>query len=223
MAENEGRKRRGPYPKYPREVTMKKLLDAVGDILRETGWKGLGVNKIEARAGVSKKMIYHYFTTSNNLIKTYIKSRDFWVPVFEQFNGSGAIGEQDLQAFITTIFQNQFKIFSGDPVMQTIIHWQVTEVNPLLREISEEREIQGAKIAALTDPHFLNSEYKFRPVLAIVLCGIYCLVWHAKTNRSSVCGVDINKESDREDLIIAIGQIIDLFWKAADNKIHSGK
>jgi len=217
------KKKRGPYAKYPREVTMKRLLDAVGDILKENGWAGLGVNKIEARAGVSKKMIYHYFTTYNNLVKTYIKSIDFWMPVFEQFQNSDAILEQGLQEFITTIFQNQFKIFSSDPIMQTIIHWQVSEVNPLLREISEEREVEGARIAAMTDPHFLNSGLKFRPILALMLFGIYGIVWHAKTNKSTVCGVDINNESDREDLIVAIGQIIDLFWKAAEIKTLNQK
>lgn len=211
-----GGKKRGPNRSRDSEVTRQMLIDAVGDILREEGWRGLGVNKIALRAGVDKKMIYWYFESYNNLLKIYIKSKDFWRPVFEKFESEEeGLQPQDLPGFISGIFMEQFRVFFSEPEMQTFIHWQISDSRPVLREISEEREFQGAKIAELTDPHFEGSDFNFRAVLALILGGVYYVVWHAKMNQTSVCGIDINVEQDRLELIRSIGQIIDLVWDAA--------
>ncbi|WP_316818410.1 TetR/AcrR family transcriptional regulator [Pedobacter nyackensis] len=200
-------------------MTRQMLIDAVGDILREDGWRGLGVNKIAFRAGVDKKMIYWYFQSYNNLLRTYIKSKDFWIPVFEKFQSEGAELDQELPDFIRSIFTELFNVFYTEPEMQTFIHWQISDSRPVLREISEEREFQGAKIAAMTDPHFKGTGFNFRAVLALILGGVYYVVWHAKMNQTSVCGIDINVEKDRLDLIRSIGQIIDLVWDAAGKEV----
>jgi AcrR family transcriptional regulator len=213
------RKKRGPNRSRNPEVTRQMLVDAVGDILREDGWRGLGVNKIAIRAGVDKKMIYWYFSSYNNLLKTYIKSKDFWMPVFEKFQSEGAELDQELPDFIRSIFMELFNVFYTEPEMQTFIHWQISDSRPVLREISEEREFQGAKIAAMTDPHFKGTGFNFRAVLALILGGVYYVVWHAKMNQTSVCGIDINVEKDRLDLIRSIGQIIDLVWDAAGKEV----
>lgn len=213
------RKKRGPNRSRSPEVTKKMLIDAVGDILREDGWQGLGVNKIAIRAGVDKKMIYWYFSSYNNLLKTYIKSKDFWMPVFEKFQSEGGELEQELPDFIGSIFMELFNVFYTEPELQTFIHWQISDSRPVLREISEEREFQGAKIAGMTDAHFKGTGFNFRAVLALILGGVYYVVWHAKMNQTSVCGIDINVEKDRLDLIRSIGQIIDLVWDAAGKEV----
>ncbi|WP_029279473.1 hypothetical protein [Pedobacter borealis] len=51
------------------------------------------------------------------------------------------------------------------------------ESHPLLKEISYEMESQGEPIVKLTDPHFKDSGIRFRAVLALVLGGIYYVVW----------------------------------------------
>ena len=141
------------------------------------------------------------------------------MPVFEKFQSEDEPLEKDLPNFISSIFREQFNVFFTEPEMQTFIHWQISDSRPVLREISEEREFQGAKIAAMTDSHFKGSGFNFRAVLALILGGVYYVVWHAKMNQTSVCGIDINVERDRLDLIRSIGQIIDLVWDAAGKNI----
>lgn len=215
-------RRRGPRTKLSPETTKELLTRAVGEILAEDGWQGLGVNKIAIRAGVDKKMIYYCFDSYNNMIKTYIKSQDFWEPVFRDFQDSPFPGGKEIPKFISSIFEHQFNAFFADRIMQSLIHWQITEPNMMLKDISEERELEGSKIAALTDPHFEGSDFNFRAILAIMVGGIYYLVWHARHNGSTVCGIDINENQDREDVVRSLGQIIDLVWNAAE-KVASGK
>ncbi len=194
------------------------LITAVGDIIRESGYKGLGVNKVAIRAGVHKKNIYNIFGTYNNLLRTYIRSKDFWTPVFEKFHLSDSPVGNDVQEYIRNIFQEQFKYFFSEKEMQSFIHWQVSEPNSLLRQISEEREAQGAEIAAFTTDHFKGTGVSMRSVLALILGGIYYVVWHADKNKSVVCGLDINDEKQREELIETIGMVIDWTWEAAARK-----
>ena len=211
-------KSRGRYKPRDKDETMAMLLKAVGDILREEGYQGLGVNKVAARAGVHKKNIYNYFGTYNELLKAYIKSKDFWTPVFEKFQLSDSPVGDELQDFIICIFQEQFKYFFSEPEMQAFIHWQVSESNSVLRQVSEEREFEGAKIAALAVPHFKGSGYSLRATLALILGGIHYVVWHADKNKSVVCGLDINIEEHREELIETISDIIALMWEAAGKR-----
>lgn len=44
-----------------KEQTKRRLIDAVGEIFRTSGYPGLGVNKVAKAAGVSKELIYRYF------------------------------------------------------------------------------------------------------------------------------------------------------------------
>lgn len=207
-----------PYRRRDPEATKQVLVDAVGKILAERGHQGLGVNKVANLAGVSKKMIYWYFTSYNSLLKTYIKGRDFWKPVFERFGSAKKPNTKEMPGYISDIFQEQFNCFYNNPELQKMILWQVSESHPLLREISQEREAQAEPIAKLTDEHFKDSEVNFRAVLALMLGGIYYVVWHASTSNSKICGIDINEERDRLALQKAIRQVIDAVWTSAEIK-----
>ncbi|MFI5452194.1 TetR/AcrR family transcriptional regulator [Pedobacter sp. UC225_61] len=205
----------GPYKSRDPEITKQLLVDTVGEILTEQGFQGLGVNKVGYRAGVNKKLIYWYFDSYNNLLKKYIWGRDFWKPVFDKFRLRKQPKAEEMGGYISDIFQEQFKCFFGNQELQNMILWQISEANPLLREISEEREKQAEPIANLTDPHFEGSDINFRAVLALVLGGIYYVVCHAKNNRSKVCGIDINNERDRVAFEKAIRQVIEAVWEKA--------
>lgn len=72
--------------KRNRDDKIDKLINAVGTTLQEQGPHGLGVNKIAARAGVSKPMVYEYFGSFTGLLKAYITSKDPWIPYFHSLN-----------------------------------------------------------------------------------------------------------------------------------------
>lgn len=214
----DGKRKRGPKPRQSPETTKQLIIRAVGEILQEQGWQGLGVNKIAYRAGVDKKMIYWHFESYNNLLKTYIKSRDFWEPVLERFSSTEPLDATGLMDYISDVFQEQFSSFYNNVELQKMILWQITEPNPLLRVISDDREDLAEPIAKLTDSHFQDSDINFRAVLALIMGGIYYVIWHARTNKSKVCGIDINNERDRRALQKAIHQVIDAVWKLAETQ-----
>jgi AcrR family transcriptional regulator len=194
---------------------MKRLIAAVGEILKEKGYTGLGINKVALQAGVSKELIYRYFDGMNNLLKTYITSKDYWLPVLAHLNKNELTGEGDIQQLFTGLMQEQFHFFYNEPEMQKFILWQISESNSVMRSISDRRESEGAKLLALTNDHFKNSPVNFRAIIALLLGGIYYVVLHASTNKSTVAGIDVNIERDRKEVLKAIEQILGWAWDAA--------
>jgi AcrR family transcriptional regulator len=201
-----------------KEETMQLLIAAVGEILKEKGYAGLGLNKIALRAGVTKELIYRYFDGLNNLLKTYINGKDYWMPLLEQLNNTEVGSEEELLQLFIGLLQEQFKFFFAEQEMQKFILWQISEVNSLMRSISERREIQGAKLLALTDEHFRGSGISFKAVTALLLGGIYYVVLHGRSNKSTVAGLDMNHEKDREQILKAVAQIMTWAWEAAEKK-----
>jgi len=68
-------------------ITKHKLINAVGDIVNKCGFEGLGVNKVALKAGRSKVLIYRYFGSFDELIKSYILENSFWL---------GCVGDQQI-------------------------------------------------------------------------------------------------------------------------------
>ena len=60
-----------------KENTKRKLIEAVGAIIKSEGFNKLGVNKVAKAAGVSKMLIYRYFGGLEQLRKAYISENDF--------------------------------------------------------------------------------------------------------------------------------------------------
>ncbi|MGN6398689.1 MAG: TetR/AcrR family transcriptional regulator [Mucilaginibacter sp.] len=201
-----------------KDETMKRLIEAVGQILKDKGYSGLGVNKIALQAGVSKELIYRYFDSLNNLLKAYISSKDYWQPLLKQLNAAALEKPPDMLRLFVNLLQDQFRFFYEEKEMQKFILWQISEVNVLMRSISESRENEGAKLLALTDEHFKGSGISFRSIIALLLGGIYYVVLHAENNRSTVAGIDANNEEDRLDILAAIEQVITWAWEAADRQ-----
>ena len=52
-----------------RQATEMTLITAVNDIIEESGFEGLGINAVAAKAKVSKMLIYRYFNSLDGLIE----------------------------------------------------------------------------------------------------------------------------------------------------------
>lgn len=59
-----------------REATERRLVDTVGELVRENGFEKIGVNAVAARSGVSKILVYRYFGSVEGLLAAYIRRYD---------------------------------------------------------------------------------------------------------------------------------------------------
>jgi len=168
--------------------------------------------------GRNKGIIIYHYKNLNDLLKTYIRQKDYWPRFFEKFKLDGQPEEAEIKRLFTELMQENLKLLQVTPEMQKIILWQISEVSPMLKSVSEEREKEGANVIALATPFFAGSDVNFNAVLALILGGSYYLVLHNETNKSTVCGIDINHDRDREQVLRTIGQIISWAFEKAKVK-----
>ena len=65
---------------------------------------------------------------------------------------------------------------------------------------------------------FEKSSVDFRAVSAILVAAIYYIVLHAKTNGSTMCGIDASTDEGKERILNAVGQILDWSYKSVPPK-----
>lgn len=75
-----------------RQATELALIKAVDDIIEESGFEGLGINAVAAKAGVAKMLIYRYFNSLDGLIAAYIQQNDYWINFDEELPDPEHIG-----------------------------------------------------------------------------------------------------------------------------------
>ena len=198
-----------------KEQTKRKLIDAVGEIFKTEGPSGLGVNKVARMAGVSKKLIYRYFTSFEELVETYVLETDYWMVFAENVQQLIDVSyADDSQKLVTDILQNQFRYFYNEKQMQKLITWEISSNSDLMRSIHNLRESMGQKVLESTDEHFKNSTVNFRAVSALLVGGIYYTILHSRFNGGIFSGIDLSTEKGREEIIRTIQDIVGWAYKS---------
>ena len=204
--------------KWDSDEMKRLILETVSTIMKESGYTDLEVMKITRRMGKSKGMIGYHFDNLNELLKVYIQQKDYWPPLFESFMSKDLSNEETVKKSFIELMQANLKLFRETPEMQKIILWQISQESPMLRSVSDERETEGAKLLNLTTPYFIHTGVNFKAVIALLLGGSYYMVLHSSTNKSTVCGIDLNWEHDQDEVLKTIGQIIEWAWAKAQEK-----
>ena len=121
-----------------RQTTEQVLLDAVRELVEESGFENVGVNAVATRAGVSKMLIYRYFGSLDGLIAAYIRQHDFWINFDEELPDRQYVGE-----FVKRMFRGQVALLRENYTLNRLYRWELTTDNAVIRELREKREAAG--------------------------------------------------------------------------------
>lgn|SRR5690606_3493327 len=190
-----------------KEKTMAKLLSAVGKVLEKKGYTGLTPTNIAKVANVDRKLIKLYFGSVDNLIETYIRSKDYWL--LSSDNTSHTLeneppnGTQDI---LENLLLDQLNNFLVNNEMQKAVTWQISEKSAIMSEITRKREEISKLFFEKADKE-LPPHVDIRAISSILVSGIYYLVLHSKHTESTVCEIELD-ENGFERIRAAIKQII---------------
>ena len=199
-----------------KEFTKRKLIQAVGEIIKSEGFGSLKISTVAKKAQVDRKLIYRYFGGLNYLIESYVVENDYWMLFANKMNEM--ITEQSFagsKQLITAVLQNQFKYFISEKDMQRLILWELSTESPLMKSIHNVRESMGQKFLELSDPHFKGSAVNFRAIAALLVGGIYYTILHTMFNGGKFTDMDLNSETGQIEILKAIEQIISWAYKEA--------
>lgn len=71
LAQDNLSRRKSPTQKRSRE-TVRRILDAATEVLKERGYVGLSTNRIAAQAGISPGSLYQYFPNKDAIVKAMV-------------------------------------------------------------------------------------------------------------------------------------------------------
>jgi len=200
---------------------MQLLLEAMAILVKERGFPAATGLAIAREAGRHDSAINRIFGNVDGLKRAYVARKDYWKPQLESLSSGNT--EEELKACFTELMQDNLMKFWEDKEMQRIIAWQMTDGGKLMRSVSEQREREAANLLGMTDRFFAGTNTSFKTVLALVLYGTYGMVLHAKNNGSTVSGIDINNERERQVLHRTITQVLEWAWESSlqpDGKLN---
>lgn len=191
--------------------TMQRLIDAVGNIIKNKGYKGLGLNAIAKEADVSKILIHRYFGTVDQLVEAYVLKNDYWIAKATEVKveTSGKSDRESLRDLVIHLLRGHFEYFNTHEEMRSIILWEITERTMLLNSICQVRETVGGMLIEKSAPIFANSNKNLKAITAIIVSGIYYMILHSKKNESTICGIDVSSKEGEKEILKAIDQIIE--------------
>ncbi len=190
-----------------RKATRRLLIKAVGELLAEKGFTGLGVNAVARQAGVDKVLIYRYFGGLQGLIKAFGQEGDFWPSIEEMAGGDIEFFRRlPLEEKLVAMGHNFLKGIRKRPLTLEVMAWEMVERNDLTEELEIIRETRMLRFAEL----FLSTEGARADLMAVVTivgAGISYLACRARLVRW-YNGIDLNGDVGWQRIETAVQQIV---------------
>lgn len=189
--------------------TKRKLLNAVGEIIKKEGFSFLGVNKVAKLSGVSKILIYRYFGGFDEMIRTYIMEKDFWM----NYSTEDLDKESDLFSMRDTLnklLNEQFVLFYNHCEMEAILLSELSNHNELAKNISVDR-MQNRDLHADKRKNSTVYTTYVDVISTLLVAGTDHLIFGG----SKVNTLDAEEDDSgrKEELLRSIGKIVDWTFK----------
>lgn len=188
-----------------RHATEQTLIKAVNDIIEESGFEGLGINAIAAKAKVSKMLIYRYFGSLDGLIVAYIQQNDYWINFNEQLPDKEHIGE-----FIKQVYKRQIVELRKSYTMKRLYRWELSTDNKIVRELREKREHKGIMLVEAIGKLTQHPQRETAAIASIISAAISYLAL-LEENCPIYNGLKLQEESGWKQLEEGINILVDLW------------
>lgn len=190
-----------------RELTEKRILEAVESIIENDGFEKTGVNAIAQRAGVSKMLIYRYFGGVDELIAQYLLQKDYWANT-----DIGIIKASDIGGSLKHLFREQIIQLRSDITLKRLCRWELTTENENIRRLREKREQNGCNLIKIISRLTSSQNSEVASLASIISASISYLVLMEEQN-PIYNGIDLQSDKGWEQIVKGIDLIIDLWIK----------
>jgi AcrR family transcriptional regulator len=172
-------------------LTKQKILDSLTQYILSNGFKGLGMNAVAKEAGVSKMLIYRYFTNMDGLIEAFILSgrlttifKPERLAELEQMNPNERVNiwARRLIGVARELRQQQ--------LMKAMLLWELSENNKVLTAFTATRNEQLAKMITASATEWGEDT---AAITAILSAGIVYLAL-AEDKRKKYADLDLTND-----------------------------
>jgi AcrR family transcriptional regulator len=186
-----------------RQRSEEKLINAVGELIEETGFENLGINQVAKKAGFSKNLIYRYFESLDGLVYAYMKKHDFWVNARHEKPDSS-----DVRAYLKSFYRREIAEFRGNIALKRLRRWELSADKDFVVEIRTQREKNGVRFMDIMSGFAKIDKVQLQAISALIDAGIaYLAVF--EENCQMYNGIDIQSDKGWEQIANGIDLLID--------------
>ncbi|UFH53236.1 TetR/AcrR family transcriptional regulator [Spirosoma sp. KNUC1025] len=189
-----------------RQMTMERILRAMGDVMAERGTEKAGINAVAERAGVNKVLIYRYFGGWNGLLEAYVQ-RGFFLSMFnEKFldsvpNNLPPENRSKVWSEYTIQFMREFRTRKPS---QELIRWEMTHgETELARRLADFRDQSYKSLVGKLAPY---SEFDPMAITSLMVAAVTNIVL-TSAQRDHIGDIDLRSDAGWERLETAIRRI----------------
>jgi AcrR family transcriptional regulator len=186
-----------------RQRSEEKLINAVGELIEETGFENLGINQVAKKAGFSKNLIYRYFESLDGLVYAYMKKHDFWVNTQDEMPDTG-----DIKAYLKDFYRRQTGEFRGNIALKRLRRWELSADKDFVVEIRTQREKNGVRFMDIMSRFAKIDKVQLQAISALIDAGIAYLAIFEE-NCQMYNGINIQSNKGWEQIANGIDLLID--------------
>jgi len=190
-----------------RQLSEEKLIEAVGEMIQETGFENLGINQVAKRAGFSKNLIYRYFNSLDGLIYAYMKKHDFWVNTTNEQPDTS-----DIKAYLKSFYRREITEFRENIALKRLRRWELFTDKDFVMEIRVQREKNGVHFMEMISGFAKVDKEHLQAISALMDAGIAYLAMFTE-NCKMYNGIDIQSDEGWEQIAKGIDVVIDIMIK----------
>jgi len=199
-----------------REATKQRLLDAVGKVLVERGFEGVGVNAIAKEAGVDKVLIYRYFNDLDGLLQAFALDKDFVSNLRKFFGDRKALAtRKEAVALGKGMLAGQFRRICEDRELQEVLLWELHEKNRVTEAVAEARETQGIAVLRRMADAIGDDTIDIAAIASLLVGGIYYLALRSRTVEV-YSGINLRTEEGRNRIEAAVAFLLDMLARGGE-------
>ena len=198
-----------------KEATKQRLIDAVGGIIREKGFQGIGINAVAREAGVDKVLIYRYFGDLNGLLRAFIAQKDYFSNLAHFLGENRSIkSKADALEMGKQLFIGQLRQVLSNKELQEVLLWELHQKNQVTDAVAETRERQVVAMLDEMETIFDYDKVDLPAIGSLIVGGIYYLVLRSRLVET-YSGINLHTEEGWQRIEQAINDLLDLVAREA--------
>ncbi len=205
-----------------KDLTRRRILDVVGGVLAENGFRGLGINAVARAANVDKVLIYRYFGGLQELLAAYAEEGDFW-PDAEELVPAGAEGDALPAAERAKRMLRRFgEALARRPVTLELMRWELLERNELTDVLARHREALGLQMLETLGTPADAATADVVAIASLLAMAQTYLLLRTKT-ADTYNGIRLDSVEGQERFSRAMDHLVDLAFGDAPRPSHDRK
>ena len=179
------------------------IANAMDKLVKEHGLLKVTANMVIAEAKIESPVFYNRYDTIDDLIYERLSETDFWIKDTLSFREIEKIGPEEY--YVQTLLK-LLETLRNSKTAREVLIWELMSESEAAYKIARLKEMENEALLVYYSKLYEKKSINIRAMTSLLISSIYYLLIHK--DKSTFCGLDINKKDGREAIENLIRNIV---------------